>query len=160
MRLNLSLGKMANYKAHSTFNLLLLLPLATWGMLHFFKPDKQLGAAFIAAFAYSTLFMSPDVDLAHQNKLFSVKGILTLPFRLYSRIFAHRGLSHVPIIGTLTRLAYLGAIGLVCYYCMNKAIPDLESLKVLYQTYDTLILYGVAGIVVADVGHLTLDFFS
>lgn len=151
---------MANYKAHSTFNLLLLLPLATWGMLYYFKPDKQLGAAFLATFAYSTLFMSPDVDLAHQNKLFSLKGLLTLPFRLYSRIFAHRGISHVPVIGTLTRLVYLGAIALLCYYLINKAIPDLESLKVVYYAYDTYILYGIAGIVVADVGHLILDVFS
>ncbi|MCH9613583.1 MAG: hypothetical protein SP1CHLAM54_05880 [Chlamydiia bacterium] len=151
---------MANYKAHSTFNLLLILPLAAWGVVHFFNPTHKVGACFIATFAYSTLFMSPDVDLANQNKLLSIKGILTLPFRLYSRLFAHRGLSHIPIIGTVTRLAYLGAIALLAYYVMNKTLPSMESLALIFQSYDIYILYGLAGIVLADIGHLILDLFS
>lgn len=151
---------MANYKAHATFNLLCVLPFAAWGVIHFFHPSQKLGACFIATFAYSTLFMSPDVDLAHQNKLLSLKGILILPFRLYSHLFAHRGLSHVPIIGTLTRLVYLGAIALLVYFVLNKALPSMTLLQGLFQRYDIYILYGLAGVILADIGHLILDSFS
>lgn len=49
------------------------------------------------------LYISPDMDLA--------ENFQGEPFwYLYGKLFKHRGVSHWPMIGTLTRLAYMGIL--------------------------------------------------
>ena len=146
---------MANYQTHTLVNLFLILPLTTWGLYALIHPTEKETALFIASFVYTTLFMSPDVDLAHQNKLFSLKGLLTFPFRLYSHLFSHRGLSHMPFIGTLTRILYLLALFSLSYLLIYQTLPSFSFIK----EHQAFLLFGLYGAFLADLAHELLDFF-
>lgn len=97
------------YRTHARFNLILALPLILAGLINREAALPDI-CCFVSAFAYATILIHPDLDLAYQTKLFSLKGLLTLPFRPYSWICRHRGVSHWPVLGTATRLLYLGAL--------------------------------------------------
>ena len=84
---------MAMYKQHAQFNLFIALPILMGAMYYFLHPARDLMFTFAGTFAYSTLFMNPDMDLANQIRLMSIRGILSIPFRSYSKVFSHRGLS-------------------------------------------------------------------
>lgn len=148
---------MSNYKTHSAFNLLLALPVLMGVLASVFHPPFTLLITFAATFLYSTLFMSPDLDLAYQIKLTSLRGILASPFRLYSRIFKHRGLSHSVIFGSATRILWLAAIALVIFFLIYESLPSEKSLMLFFKKYKSYLLYGLAGICFSDWCHLFLD---
>ncbi|MDE3048256.1 MAG: DUF2227 family putative metal-binding protein, partial [Verrucomicrobiota bacterium] len=100
----------------------------------------QEGVSFVAAFLYGTFFLHPDLDIAYKIKLFSLKGLLTLPFRPYSYLFRHRGISHMPVVGTLTRVLWLSL--LLWLFC-GLTLPPLW--------------FALAGLAVADLFHILLD---
>ena len=92
---------MPKYKTHNRFNLLFSMPLFIFGAYKFFSADKFELLFFSSSFIYASLFMSPDVDIAHKVKIFSIRGAFNLPFYFYSKIFRHRGVSHHVFLGTL-----------------------------------------------------------
>lgn len=148
---------MPQYKTHTQFNLLLALPLLIWGahsQLHLPKPHL---ITFGLAFAYGTLFMNPDLDLAHKIQLFSIRGILSLPFRAYSKVFRHRGLSHSLVFGTLTRVGWLLMIAWVITFAMYKVMLSYTDLLSVYYSYESYFFYGFIGIFLADICHVALD---
>ncbi|MBP9840808.1 MAG: DUF2227 family putative metal-binding protein [Simkaniaceae bacterium] len=151
---------MPNYQTHSIANLILVLPLSIWSAYHFFAPNQEEVATFAGCFIYTTLFMSPDVDLASKNKLLSLKGILTLPFHLYARLFSHRGLSHMPVIGTLTRLLYLFFLFLIIYTLYYETAPSFSKIHAFIHSYSSLFFSGFLGACIADIAHEGLDFFD
>ena len=148
---------MAMYRGHAHFNLLIALPILLGGMYYFMHPHTYFIITFASTFIYSTLFMNPDLDLANQIRLFSVRGILSLPFRSYAKFFSHRGLSHNLIFGSLTRIAWLMGWALLFFLIIYKTMPEKHTLLKLYKHYQPFILYGFAGICLADWGHLLLD---
>ena len=148
---------MSQYKTHAKFNLLLGLPISLGCLYYLFHPSWPQMSLFGGCFVYSTLFMSPDMDLAHQIKFFSIRGVLTSPFRLYSKIFSHRGLSHSIIFGTLTRVGFLSLLALVTLWAVSKSLPDPTSYIVFLKTHQTWLLYAFSGLFIADLCHLLLD---
>jgi len=148
---------MSNYKTHVTFNLLFALPFVATGTYYLCEPPILFLSTFIIAFSYSTCFMNPDLDLVHQIKLFSLRGILTLPFRFYSKIFKHRGLSHSMWFGTATRILWLSGLGLFLFYLIYRVVPSEKTLLFYFTHCKSYLLYGLAGIVLADLCHLVLD---
>ena len=148
---------MAQYKTHTLFNLLLALPLFLAALFYLLHPKLYYEATFAGAFLYGTLFMSPDLDIANKIKLFSLRGFFSLPFRLYARVFKHRGLSHHVIFGTLTRVLWLAIAALGILYLVNQALPSRDSVMNLYQMYKPFIWYGLGGLFAADLCHLLLD---
>lgn len=148
---------MSNYKTHVTFNLCIALPIAI-ASICYVKTPLPLIITFTAAFFYGTCFMNPDLDLIHQVKLFSLRGLLTLPFRLYSKIFKHRGLSHSFLFGTATRVLWLGGTFLILFYLIYKTIPSKKTFLFYCRDYKYYGLYGLAGLILADCCHLLLDY--
>ncbi len=147
---------MAQYKTHTTFNVFIAFPLLLWGVSHFFKPSNNSLIFFSICFIYATFFMNPDMDLANKIKLFSIKGFLTLPFRGYSLIFKHRGISHWFIIGSITRIIWLSAFLYLILYLLDKPLlHKKEFISILKTDY---FLYGFFAIIIADFCHLILDF--
>jgi uncharacterized metal-binding protein len=147
---------MAQYKTHTTFNIFIALPLILCGLFHFFKPSHDLLIIFSLCFIYATLFMNPDMDLANKIKLFSIKGLLTLPFRGYSLIFKHRGISHWFLLGSITRILWLSCfLYLILYLLDISLLHKKELISILENDY---FLYGFFAIVLADFCHLILDF--
>ena len=148
---------MAQYRTHAKFNLLIALPLLLFAAYYFLSPKTELLLTFGAAFTYSTLFMNPDLDLTHQIRITSIRGILSLPFRLYSRVFKHRGLSHHIIFGSLTRILWLAMCAALVLLILYQTLPDRGTLLKFYSRHEAFILYGLAGVCFADWGHLLLD---
>lgn len=148
---------MANYKTHCNFNLCVVLPVSIAGVLWFVSPSERLLLTFTLAFVYGTLFMSPDMDLANQVKLYSLKGILTLPFRSYALAFRHRGLSHSWLLGTLTRVLWLMIFITLLLYGIYSIYPSSHALYAFFHSYQGELTYAFAGLMIADWGHLLLD---
>lgn len=148
---------MSNYKTHTKFNLLLALPVLTAGIYYFLTPPHVYLGVFVGTFAYSTLFMTPDLDLVHQVKLRSLRGFFSLPFRYYSRFFRHRGLSHSLLFGSLTRILWLGGVALLIFYLIYQTLPSEKSFLLYFKKYKPFILYAFTGICLADGCHLLLD---
>lgn len=134
---------MPNYKAHVAVNVAVGLPLVLAALKYTvsFTPTELFG--FSAAFLYGTLFLHPDMDIAYKTKLLSWKGLLTLPFRPYSLLFRHRGISHMPVIGTLTRVLWLWGL---LWLFFGWITPDWVPLW-----------FVLGGLATADLCHILLD---
>ncbi len=144
---------MANYKTHTGFNLFLILPALVGLGYYFIQPSEKVLIIFVAAFTYATLFMNPDLDLVHQIKLFSLRGFLTLPFRGYSKIFKHRGISHSFLLGSFTRITWLSAI----LFLLSFAFSFSDNIFSFCKQFKTYFIYALTGICLADWSHLLLD---
>jgi uncharacterized metal-binding protein len=149
---------MSNYKTHVVFNLLVGLPAAIVGMHYTLHPSSSLLITFIVTFFYGTCFMSPDLDLVHKIKLRSIRGICSLPFRLYSKFFKHRGLSHSFLFGTLTRVLWLSAVGFIIFFAIYQTFPTQKSILLYFKQHKLYIYYALAGVTMADWCHLILDY--
>lgn len=148
---------MAMYKQHAQFNLFIALPVLMGAIYYFLHPARDLMLTFAGTFAYSTLFMNPDLDLANQIRLMSLRGVLSLPFRSYAKVFSHRRLSHHPLLGSFTRIVWLAGWAALGFLIVYKSLPSQKSLLKFYYHYQPFILYSLAGICFADWGHLLLD---
>lgn len=148
---------MPQYKTHARFNILLVLPIIDAGLIYALHPAFGFLLTFSLSYAYATLYMNPDVDLAYQIKLFSLKGLLTLPFRGYAHFFRHRGLSHSILFGTLTRIAWLLLISIAVLYGGNYLFLAKKHFSWLLKEYQPYLLYGIAGVFFADLFHILLD---
>lgn len=135
---------MPAYRTHVRFNLLIALPVSLLVLAHFQGGSAERLIPFAGTFVYGTLFLHPDLDLARQVKLFSIKGLLTLPFRPYSYLFSHRGISHWPVIGTLSRIGW--AYGFL--WLAGMAFPSLSSAEIAFL---------LGGFAAADLFHIALD---
>ncbi len=67
----------------------------------------DLGAPFLCGYLFSSLFLSPDLDLRASRPMrrWGALRVLWIP---YAAAFRHRRISHHPLLGPTTRLAYLG----------------------------------------------------
>lgn len=117
---------------------------------------------FCLAFLTGTYLLSPDLDVSGSDPARSW-GIVQTIWRPYASVFKHRGVSHVPVLGTLTRLLYLAALAYVCgsvlYSLMDRAWPiSVDDLRTLAGPRAVCLF---AGLVVSDLAHLAADrFFS
>ena len=145
---------MALYKTHNKFNIFLALPLLICLLYYFFHLKTLCLITFGGCFTYCTLFMSPDMDIANKIKLFSIKGLFTLPFRLYSLIFRHRGLSHSFFLGSLTRVFFLLILLLTILLLLNK---NIDSFLTFIKHHKEYLIFGFIGILAADLCHILLD---
>jgi len=80
----------------------------------------------MGSYLLGTFLITPDLDLAEQQVRAKGRwgwlGWLWVP---YGWMFAHRGLSHTWLIGPLTRLLYLGAVGLVVFWLCGAIMSYL-----------------------------------
>ena len=143
---------MPSYRTHVSVNLCLGLPLSLAALKYTVQSTPTDVCAFIFAFSYGTLFLHPVVDLARNVRLLSLKGLLTLPFRPYSYLFRHRGISHMPLIGTITRILWLIGFLALLFHCLDWAMPSLHS-----YWKEPYVWFGIGGLAVADLFHVLLD---
>jgi len=76
-------------------------------LAHWEDEFQPLALVFAAAYLFSALLLSPDLDLARSDP-HNRWGYLRVCWIPYAKLFRHRGLSHNPLIGPLSRLLYLG----------------------------------------------------
>jgi uncharacterized metal-binding protein len=101
--------------------------------------------------------MSPDVDLAHQIRFFSLRGFLTMPFRLYAKFFRHRGISHSFFLGSLTRILWLAVFSIVIFFLVYQTFPNHKNFFTFAYKHRVFLIYSLSGICLADWCHLLLD---
>lgn len=148
---------MALYKTHSKLNVFIALPILLGICVHLLQTEPKLLLLFASSFVYGTLYMNPDLDLANKIKLFSVRGILTLPFRLYSRIFRHRGISHSIFLGTFTRILFLLLLVFsTSYFILKMPFFHLDAYN-YYKNNQVYFFYGFLGLFLADFFHILVD---
>lgn len=74
-------------------------------------------------------FITPDMDVdggTHEEQRWLIGPVLRVIFWPYAKAFKHRGISHWPIFGTLTRLLYLfGPAWLLCV-ALGVTWPTIE----------------------------------
>lgn len=174
---------MPQTKLHSKFNTLILLPLFLALAWYYVSRNLEILAVFSACFLYATFFANPDVDLANQQKLFTLKGIMLIPFKLfYAPFFKHRSkISHSLIWGTPTRLLAIFLFVVLISFTglmINKIIygslsisdfPRLlnELWNVVKFSFNDLLSFSeknkilcisaISGFYLADFGHILLD---
>jgi len=149
---------MSMYKGHTRFQLFVAFLLLLIIVYLLMRPHLYFMITFASVFAYSTLFMSPDLDLAYQIRLFSVRGFFSIPFRSYAKFFSHRGLSHNFFLGSATRILWLLGWFTLIFLVLYKTLPTQSTFLNFYKIYQPYILYSLAAICLADWSHLLLDY--
>ena len=145
---------MASGRVHAVASLGLAVPT---GLLAANQWGAQVGLATALGCA-AGVFLSPDLDLSgrtvSETLLYRLHPIIGFPFQIlwfpYALMFKHRGVSHWPVIGTATRLAYLALPAAVVWFVMGR--PVVPSFWEWPETWG-----WVAGVVISDVVHWLMD---
>ncbi|GBC98116.1 hypothetical protein HRbin17_00613 [bacterium HR17] len=137
---------MPSGRVHEVVNLLVLPPTlyalpAGWSKL-----------SFAAGYLVGTFWLTPDLDLATSRpaRRWGVLRLLWLP---YAWLFRHRGVSHRPLLGALTRLLYLAALGGLGLWLLDQWGYHWHPSITLSRNW----LSFFAGLLLADGLHLLLD---
>ncbi len=152
---------MALGRTHDLVNLTVL-------PLFFYFLPKEFYAPFGLGYVVGTFLLSPDVDLPGSKpaKRWGLLRCIWFPYQSLSR---HRGISHLPVIGSLLRLLYLIGLVLFLYFTLLGVISTLDKsiagvlsgfnpFELLSEVFrDEKSLYFVAGIICADTVHIILD---
>jgi Uncharacterized metal-binding protein len=133
-------------RVHETVNLLALPPTL------YFLPEPLPKLPFAVGYLVGTFWLTPDLDLAtsRPSKRWGILRLIWLP---YAWLFPHRGLSHRPFLGALTRVLYLAAIAGLGLWLLDTLGYHLRFNFPVGQNW----LSFFAGIFVADLLHLFLD---
>ncbi len=127
-------------------------------------PDQvfEFALLFCLSFFAGTYLLLPDLDLRDSDPAKSW-GIVQVIWRPYARVFKHHGFSRTPVLGTLSRVVYLGSI---CYV-ISAVIQSLMDLDWAISVYDFPWLLSprslcvFLGLAASDLVHLVADqFFS
>ena len=149
----------SNYKTHSIFSSLITLPFCLFVIYKYLNLNLKETLLFSSTFLYATLFMSPDVDVASKIKLKSVRGFFTLPFRSYSKIFRHRGISHSLVFGFVTRVVWLALWAVAILYLIKKPFSTDKVFR-FGLSYKSELMWIFSGIIISDASHIFLDKIS
>lgn len=112
---------MPSGRVHEAINLsvLGLATAAYWVYRQDLEVAQPVALALVGGYLLGTFLITPDLDLAEQRVRAKGRwgwlGWLWVP---YGWMFAHRGLSHTWVVGPLTRLLYLGAMGMLVYWLL------------------------------------------
>lgn len=107
---------MPGFRTHTTVNLVVLGGLGSGGF-EVIQAQPFLAAIAGVSFLLATVFLSPDLDLAHSSPTRNW-GFLRWIWRPYQMMFKHRGLSHSVFFSSATRVLYLLflAVGLLAAF--------------------------------------------
>lgn len=132
--------------------------LAVWGGLGVFlclygQITEQAVLTFAVSYVLSMALLSPDLDLS-RSRAFRRWGVLRWLWLPYAVVFRHRRMSHQLILGPLTRVLYLLAMGLALAFvymvlarrALQLPIPPLSS-----------ILAALLGLYLPNLTHILSD---
>jgi uncharacterized metal-binding protein len=103
---------------HERFNLLLGGAGALLGTLIGVAWEQPFWQGAAIGYLAGTFFVNPDVDYYPHRRTSAVQswGRLGFIWVFYGLLFRHRGISHNWLLGPLTRLVYLGPLGLLLWW--------------------------------------------
>ena len=154
---------MALHRTHELFNLFLYIPVVT------FVPNEYL-VPFSVGYFLGTFLLSPDIDLSFSKpaRRWKLLRFIWLPFWVLSR---HRGITHVPVLGSLVKLFYLGFLLVFLYFVILGFFSLINFTPKAYLNFNPINFledflrseagfYLVLGVVLADLFHIALDFIT
>jgi len=124
--------------------------------------SEPIAVAFVGSFLLGTFLVTPDLDLAEQNVRAKGRwGLLGLFWVPYGLMFSHRGLSHTWIVGPLTRILYMGAVGVAIYWLFRMVLGYLHinfDLQGRLQAPPQAMVWGlVLGYYISQWLHIAAD---
>ncbi|MFW6731495.1 MAG: metal-binding protein [Synechococcus sp.] len=149
---------MASGAAHDRLTQRLALPLALvcWPLI-----GPTAAVAVGLAFLFGGLWLSPDLDTrSRPSRRWGLLAVLWLPYR---RLVRHRGwISHLPLLGSAGRLAYLALLLLLLSGVLQPlGLPGPRALVsaaiALWQRQQPLLLAALLGVEASAWLHLIQD---
>ena len=131
---------------------------ALWEFANWQDQFQPLALIFVLAYLFSSLLLSPDLDLARSDP-HNRWGLLRHCWKPYAKLFRHRGLSHNPLLGPLSRLVYLGlwaaAVLILPRYLFAV---EIEFLRHWWENLHGAALWTLSiGLVLPNEIHILLD---
>lgn len=167
---------MCNGNQHTTINLSVSLAFLVYLVLISFLKIKFAVLCFVAT-SIASLFLSPDLDLPN-SKSQMAWGWFKWLWWPYHKACSHRGVSHLVLIGTITRTIYFILIGMCLYFFYQailivwnspydipniqmvflKSIANIGTLIVAIGRYHIEeLLIVISGFLLADTLHIISD---
>ncbi len=110
-------------------------------------------AGFVAAYLFSMLLLSPDLDLAKSDS-YRRWGPLRWLWAPYAAAFRHRRISHHPLFGPITRIAYVGVLALGALAIYSLAAHRVAPRLVLPTS---LVFAVLIGLYLPNLIHILID---
>ncbi|MEW6216100.1 MAG: DUF2227 family putative metal-binding protein [Candidatus Bipolaricaulota bacterium] len=107
---------------------------------------------FTGAYVMASLFLSPDLDLAKSDASRRWRRARFL-WRPYAAFFRHRGISHSPLFGPLTRILYLAVLGAALWAILHMVVDVPFPQVVPWESA----LPVLAGLYLPHLLHVALD---
>jgi uncharacterized metal-binding protein len=123
-------------------------PCAGWGWVG----TAEIGG-FIAAYVFSMLLLSPDLDLAKSDS-YRRWGPLRWLWMPYAAAFRHRRVSHHLLFGPITRIAYVGILALAAL--LVYVLVSRSATPRLVAPVD-LVLAVLIGLYLPNLTHIVVD---
>ena len=151
---------MASYRTHEIFNVAILVP-----ALIFLPEDAKV--PFGVGYLIGTFFLSPDIDLHYSkpSQRWKLLRYIWLPFWIFSK---HRGITHVPVLGSLIKFFYLSFLIVFAYFSLLGIFAILNykpEFLLNFNIFDFLEnflksregLFFILGVITSDLMHILLD---
>ncbi len=149
---------MASGRTHDIINLIALPPI-----VYYLSPSDF--PFFVGGYMAGTFFLTPDVDTYHSKPVKRWK-FLKFIWKPYTKFSKHRGISHIPFYGSLTKLLYLLIIFYIVYFGVvfglnyigiKTTIINLNenNLKELLLNIHTISF--LMGLFMAEIMHILVD---
>ena len=143
----------------------ILSSILTYYVIHSSAPPFIIfGAVAQKGYQIGWRYFSPDLDMkqrtvcAQRWERFNLRWL----WRPYAKIFKHRGISHFPVLGTLSRLAYfgvsVGAPAMITAYLTGQEAELLDALQQHFWAYRQLYAVFMVGIEISALAHLYKDY--
>lgn len=153
---------MASGKTHQLVNTLASVPAALG--LHLNGTPIEFTATGLAGYTLATFLINPDLDT--NSRPYYAWGIFRLVWLPYKALSSHRGVSHIPFIGTLIRVVYFAAIVWLALFAVfalflgNQGVSNYLAFWRGVAGYGPYIAMFFLGMCVSDILHIVLDHVS
>ncbi|SNZ07170.1 Uncharacterized metal-binding protein [Persephonella hydrogeniphila] len=150
---------MAAGRTHDIINLSLL-PVA----VYYLQPESFSG--FVGGYLVGTFFLSPDNDIYHSkpNRRWKLLRFIWLP---YTKIFSHRGVSHLPVVGSVLKILYLLILFLlllsilagVLYFSKPDLLNsiDIPQQQLMFYIKHPFTVSFLIGLILSEIVHIITD---
>jgi uncharacterized metal-binding protein len=148
-----------NFRGHVYWNLLIFTNLI-WALKYWVSFDVSMVDVLIMSISFwgATFLLSPDLDI--HSQVYNNFGPIKKLFLPYQKMFKHRGISHMVVIGTMSRVAYVVLILVAGAYLVEQytevIVPWGDILPGVIE-YHREGLWALSGVVLADLGHIMAD---
>jgi Uncharacterized metal-binding protein len=144
---------MPSGRTHDRINLVSTAILVYFGYELGFGWDEIL--AFSLGSLVGTIWFSPDLDIKTSRPV-KRWGKLSFIWWPYASIVPHRGISHVPVLGILTRFGYFFGIVFLLWLVVRNFLPISINLTAIFN--NAYFLPFTLGVLFADTLHILSDF--